>query len=420
MSYVMLSGSEIAPPVLSRPQQKASRLGKGIPEAQIDGAAGKEGMALSADMERANRLFEVMSSRSDIDHPICVECTSMLVEGLEQRLEVAGKERDAYVTFLKSLQNDEPIEAELAASREALAKAKKDEEDATNELLRLETEKRAVEQEIQDLKQDLAASAKEVDEFCIADNMFSSKLHQALNKQSSVTTSLAHDTQQLHLLQRTNVHNDTFSISHDGIFGTINGLRLGRQTSHPVDWPEINAAWGHALLLLSTAARSVGYKFRGYELAPMGSTSSIIQIASNGKKRKLELWTQAGAGDMILGLTFMHRKFDAAMVAFLDCLKQLGDFVEVQSRNMVDQQLTRVGSRDGSPAVAGTERQRRREKGLQLPYLIEGDKIGGFSIRLGVAQDDGWSSACKYVLTCCKYLLAHVSNAGLGLGREPR
>lgn len=418
----MLSGSEIAPPVLSRPQQKPSTLGKGgsIPETQVGGVSGKEGMVLSADMERANRLFEIMSSRSDIDHPICVECTTMLVEGLEQRLDVASKERDAYVTFLKSLQNDEPTEAELAASREALAKARKDEDDATQELLKLEAEKCVVEQAMADLKTDLAASAREVDDFCIQDNLFSLRLHTALNHQSSISTSLAHDTQQLHLLQRTNVHNDTFSISHDGIFGTINSLRLGRQASHPVDWPEINAAWGHALLLLSTVARSVGYKFKGYELAPMGSTSSIIQVGEKGKRRKLELWTQAGAGDMILGLTFMHRKFDAAMVAFLECLKQLGDFVEVQSRNTMEQQrVGRLGSRDGSPAVAGTA-GRRREKGLQLPYLIEGDKIGGYSIRLGVAQDDGWSSACKYVLTCCKYLLAHVSNAGLGLGREAR
>lgn len=413
----MLSGSEIAPPVLSRPQKSPSKLNKAsVPDAQVDGASGKEGMVLSADMERAKRLFEIMSSRSDIDHPICVECTTLLVEGLEQRLEVAGKERDAYVTFLKSLQNEEPTDVELQASREALARAKKDEEDATAELLKLEAEKRLVEQEMQDLRNDLAASAKEVDDFCIADNLFSLQLHTALNKQSSIATSLAHDTQQLHLLQRTNVHNDTFSISHDGIFGTINSLRLGRQTSHPVDWPEINAAWGHALLLLATVARSVGFKFKGYELAPMGSTSSIIQIGEKGKKRKLELWTQAGAGDMILGLTFMHRKFDAAMVAFLECLKQLGDFVEVQSRNTMEQQrVGSLGSRDGSSAVAA--RERRREKGLQLPYLIEGDKIGGYSIRLGVAQDDGWSSACKYVLTCCKYLLAHVSNAGLGLGR---
>ena len=417
----MLSGSEIAPPVLSRPQQKPSTPGKdgSIPETQIDGTSGKEGMVLSADMERANRLFEIMSSRSDIDHPICVECTSMLVEGLEQRLEVASKERDAYVTFLKSLQNDDRTDAELQASRETLAKAQKDEEDATNELL-LEAEKREVEAEMAALKTDLAASAKEVDDFCIQDNLFSLRLHTALNRQSSIATSLAHDTKQLHLLQRTNVHNDTFSISHDGIFGTINSLRLGRQASHPVDWPEINAAWGHALLLLATVARSVGYKFKGYELAPMGSTSSIIQVGEKGKKRKLELWTQAGAGDMILGLTFMHRKFDAAMVAFLECLKQLGDFVEVQSRNTMEQQrVGSLGSRDGSPAVIGTA-GRRREKGLQLPYLIEGDKIGGYSIRLGVAQDDGWSSACKYVLTCCKYLLAHVSNAGLGLGREAR
>ena len=32
----------------------------------------------------------------------------------------------------------------------------------------------------------------------------------------------------LEKLERTNVYNDAFCIGHDGVFGTINGLRLGR------------------------------------------------------------------------------------------------------------------------------------------------------------------------------------------------
>ncbi len=70
----------------------------------------------------------------------------------------------------------------------------------------------------------------------------------------------------------------TFCISHDGTFATINGLRLGRLSNKPVDWPEINAAWGHALLLLVTVADKLGYQFEGYEPQPMGSTSRIVRI----------------------------------------------------------------------------------------------------------------------------------------------
>jgi beclin 1 len=87
---------------------------------------------------------------------------------------------------------------------------------------------------------------------------------------------------------------------------------------------------------------------------------------------------------MPLGLTFMHRKFDNAMTAFLELVRQLGAHVHAQT------------AAEGSP--------------LSLPYRIEGDKIGDVSIRLGVAQDDGWTKACKLTLTCCKFLLAHASN----------
>jgi beclin 1 len=207
--------------------------------------------------------------------------------------------------------------------------------------------------------------------------------------------------------QRSNVYNDTFCISHDGTFATINGLRLGRLASKPVDWPEINAAWGHALLLLVTVAEKLSYRFDGYEPLPMGSTSRIIRYdlptvspsssrhSSSAppqppKRHYLELYSSGV--DMPLGLTFMHRKFDNAMVAFLELVKQLGEHV----------------------------RRRTREEGneLVMPFRIEGDRIDNVSIKLGgIAQDEGWTRACKLTLTCCKFLLAHASNVSSARGR---
>ena len=45
---------------------------------------------------------------------------------------------------------------------------------------------------------------------------------------SSLRSAYAHDSMVLEQLERTNVYNDAFCIGHDGVFGTINGLRLGR------------------------------------------------------------------------------------------------------------------------------------------------------------------------------------------------
>lgn len=40
---------------------------------------------------------------------------------------------------------------------------------------------------------------------------------------------------QLEKIKNSNIYNDVFKISHDGPFGTINGLRLGKLPSIPVN-----------------------------------------------------------------------------------------------------------------------------------------------------------------------------------------
>lgn len=70
----------------------------------------------------------------------------------------------------------------------------------------------------------------------------------------------------------------------------------------------------------------------------MGSMSKIEEIKSDPsnpsappKSTMLELYS---SGDIPLGRIFMHRKLDTAMVAFLDCLRQLGDFAEAHDANL--------------------------------------------------------------------------------------
>ncbi|TEA15114.1 Vacuolar protein sorting-associated protein 30 [Colletotrichum sidae] len=397
MSFIYLTESQVAQPVLSKPDPppanpKSSRGGKGgqkVPD---------EPRTKAQEMERINKLFEILSARSDIDHPICVECTDLLVEGLQKRLDAAAKERDAYVGFLKQVQSDQPSEEDVKAQDEALKQAKRAEADAMEELLRLEKEKASVDAEIVALEEEAQQIDREEEQFWRERNAFATKLADFQNERDSINSKFDNDAQLLEKLQRSNVYNDTFCISHDGTFATINGLRLGRLSNKPVDWPEINAAWGHALLLLVTVAEKLGYKFDGFEPQPMGSTSKIIRyelpspsasrLGSHRnapppapKKHVLELFS---TGDLPLGLTFMHRKFDNAMVAFLELVRQLGAFVHRQT------------AAEGHP--------------LSLPYKIEGDKIMDVSIKLGIAQDDGWTKACKLTLTCCKFLLAHASN----------
>jgi beclin 1 len=408
MSFVMLSNSQVVPPSMVKSPEDTNPKNKRQEDLTIMDGTDDEGKAMSQEMEKVSRLFEILSARSDIDHPICVECTELLVDGLQRRLEAATKERDAYVGFLKQVKGDIPTDDEVKESQDLLAKAREEEAAAIEELKKLEKEKAAVDEEIARLEEEARALDIEEEKFWSERNAFAMKLSEFQNVRDSVNLQYDHDSQQLEKLQRTNVYNDTFCISHDGRFGTINGLRLGRLSNVPVDWPEINAAWGHTVLLLATVADRLGFKFDGYELQPMGSTSRIIRYqyehsspsASRTssrptrppKKAILELYS---SGDMPLGLTFMHRKFDIAMEAFLECMRQLGAFVETETARTSD-----------------------TGRGLSLPYKIEGEKIGDVSIKLGIAQDDAWSRACKFTLTCCKFLLAHASNINAMNGRR--
>ncbi|RKF61803.1 Vacuolar protein sorting-associated protein atg6 [Erysiphe neolycopersici] len=402
MSFVLLSESQVASSSSGiQYSDEASQLTRRTRDIDKPVAHSDEGKTISQEVDRISRLFEILSARSDIDFPVCIECTDFLVKELQKRHEAATKERDAYIRFLKQLKADIQTEDEARESQDALSKAKKEEECAIIELKKLEREKAEVDEDILKLEMEARALDIEEENFWRERNDFSMKLTEFQNVRDSINLQYDHDSQILDKLQRTNVYNDVFCISHDGNFGTINGLRLGRLSSIPVDWPEINAAWGHAVHLLQTVADRLGFKFKGYQLKPMGSTSRIVSFESvsplnsrgslhrklstrPSQKTILELYS---SGDMPLGLTFMHRHFDNAMVAFLECLRQLGAHVEEET------------TKDPNTRVP-----------LALPYKIEGDKIGDVSIKLGIAQDDAWSRACKFTLTCCKFLLAHASN----------
>ena len=442
MSFIEITQSQVVPPhdLPAEPVQSAGSRPNGtgrVEEGEKDGD--NANASLSYDIERNHKLFSILSSHSDIDHPICAECTSLLLSSMNARLHASTRDRDAYISFLKSLQSKNspiPTIEEVAAAEKSLAETLEEERDALEELQNLEAEKRQTEIVLAELEEQSRALELEEQSFWASRNSFDETMYELSTNVLSLQQKRLHDQQQLHRLQRTNVYNDTFCIGHDGYFGTINGLRLGRLQGHPVEWSEINAAWGQTLLLLATVAERLGYTFQGYRLRPMGSTSRIEKIewpqqspdsssrsaaspTSEGQRQshvpttatpKITHLDLFSSGDMPLGRVFFHRRFDAGMVAFLDCLSQMGTFLERTSN---------ISSADTRPSPSRTPSSRGAAAVKRvLPYPIHGEKIGdpatgqAVSIRLGAGfqQDENWTKACKYALTCCKFLLAHVSN----------
>lgn len=420
MSFVMLSESQVVPPQSGKAVTGDSQLPSRTKSQPLpDSTKSEEGeKAISSQIERTHRLFEIISARSDIDHPTCAECTELLVDGLEKRLANATKERDYYISFLKSLNASIPASEEVEAAEESLNTAHDAESAAFDELCALEKEKNGVDDEIAALEEQSRQLDLEEEQFWRDRNAFTLTLSEFQNERDALNMKYDHDSRQMDRLQRTNVYNDTFCIGHDGFFGTINGLRLGRLASPSVEWSEINAAWGQTLLLLATIAGKLGFQFQGYRLKPMGSASKIEKVEypaqqppaqssaaihpttanQNPKITALDLFSSE---NLPLNLPWIHRRFDAGMVAFLECLRQIGIYVE----NTPTQQ------------PPSSPRRSPSRVGMKLPYDIKRDKIGDASIRLGFNQsDETWTRACKYTLTCCKFLLAHASNVASSSG----
>lgn len=440
MSFVMLTDSQVVPPQPAKGgradhQGKVKAKQSNQPSPPL---SNESRQALSYQIESTTKLFEILSSRSDIDHPICTECTDLLLSSYQSRLSAATKERDAYIAFLKNLNNNPPTPSAVSAAQTALSNTRAAESRAFSELLTLEREKASLDAELANLEAESLALDEEEQSFWRSRNAFALKLSSFQNDRDALNAAYDHDARQLERLQRTNVYNDTFCIGHDGFFGTINGLRLGRLPApQSVEWSEINAAWGTACLLLTTVAEKLGFVFRGYRPRPMGSSSRIDKIehaplpASSASSSQnpnsstpqphpkivpLDLFS---SGDLPLGRMILHRRLDAGMVAFLECLRQLGEFVETgRSTTSRPTSPPRTSSSARANTIATDDRGGGGEwAGIKLPYEIHKDRIGDASIRLGSSQDEAWTRACKYVLTCCKFLLAHASNvAGVGKG----
>lgn len=362
-------------------------------------------------IESAERLFEVLSSRSDVDHPVCADCMELLIEQMEKQLTATERQRDAYIDFLKHAHAQMPTVEEAQKAEADLDACRKEEAAAILELENLERQKNALEGDVAELDRQSKDLDAEEAKFWQERNAFTTTLTELQDHRDSVNLRYEQDRTLLERLQRTDVYKDTFKISHDGNYATINGLRLGRVSEPLVDWAEINAAWGVALLLLDTLAEKLDYTFRGYRLHPLGSTSSIeklsesastspsaTRVSTNSVKsnsastgsdsakqhtEKPEFLPLHRGEHLPIVSNFIHRRFDQAMVAFLECLRQLGKHVE-------------------KTAPLTSTRQ------FKAPFEIKKDEIKGDSIKLGsFSYDKGWTEACKHILLYCKFLLAH-------------
>lgn len=281
---------------------------------------GRHTQTLGATLRARAALFDALSANSAIDHPLCDECCDTLLDLMDRQLIVADAEWHEYNSYLQQLDRQQQDAPDLERLERELADLAADEERMLAELERLRVAEESVQADIDVKSAERRRLDGEEEKFRREYTKYRRDLMLTEDDYRSLECQIGYAHQQLDKLKKTNVFNVTFHIWHAGHFGTINTFRLGRLPSAPVDWSEINAAWGQTALLLAALARKVNLTFRRYRLVPFGNHSYIEVLGEGGKELPLY-----GTGGFKF---FWDTKFDAAMVAFLDCLTQFKEEVE--------------------------------------------------------------------------------------------
>ncbi|KAF6724979.1 Beclin-1 [Oryzias melastigma] len=363
---------------------------------------------LSRRLKVTSDLFDIMSGQTDVDHPLCEECTDTLLDHLDTQLNITENECQNYKQCLELLSN---LQAE-------------DEKTLLSELQQLKDEEATLVQELEAVEEQRAAVAQDLTQSRIQSQQLDTEELQYQKEYSefkrqqlelddelkSVDNQMRYCQIQLDRLKKTNVFNATFHIWHSGQFGTINNFRLGRLPSVPVEWNEINAAWGQTVLLLHALANKMGLCFQRYRLVPYGNHSYLESLTDKSKVtfffffaiyvsicldccshhtgccvclQELPLYCSGGLR------FFWDNKFDHAMVAFLDCVQQFKEEVE------------------------------KGDTGFCLPYRMDvekgkiedtGGSGGSYSIKTQFNSEEQWTKALKFMLTNLKWGLAWVTS----------
>lgn len=326
----------------------------------------------------ATETFKMISAHSDIDHPLCAECPEDVLSIYDQEIMETQKAKHHYDQMGHRLQQEvEQYRAEMTGLDEELVELRRTEDELKARLMKTEEQRKkiAAERESQEKRESLLKEEEQV--YWKDFNQHQQKMLLFKDDQMSAQFQLHYTTEELSRLKKTNVLNSTFHIWHNGHFGTINGLRLGRLQTVPVEWAEVNAAWGQTVFLLSTLARFTGVEFERYRLVPYGNQSFLEPL--EGKRKLLPLYSSGGLR------IFTDSKFDAAMVGFLDCLNQLKLHIEKTS-----------------------------QPHFLLPYSIDKDKIGDtnkefYSIKTQFNTQERWTKALKFLLTNLRWALTWVA-----------
>lgn len=325
-------------------------------------------VGLDDKLQSLAQLFELASSKTSVEHPLCLDCAAQLKDEVDAQTQQTEKEIALYSAAVAKLEAERTLPMDEEQFQRDLERLLLEEAEARLVVEGLQAELTQVEAEVASL----GVLGQEVDaleeRYWHDFNHYQLELKMHVEERDALLNKIDSSAQRLQLVKSTNVYNDVFKIWHNGPFGTISGFRLGRTPDIPVDWEEINAAWGQAVLLLHTMAQACKLTFSSYRLQPMGSHPRI-----SDKRTSYDLFGPVSK--------LWSANYDRAMVAFLTCLKEFGDF----ARNK--------------------DRLEGRAQLFEFPFTIDNDRVGNLTVKLTLNKDAKWTKALKFMLADLKVAL---------------
>jgi beclin 1 len=318
-------------------------------------------------------VFSMAKRASGIDLPLCQTCAKRKIDALAPKLAAANAESFERLNVSQVIESEvkrfERDHIDLVALRERCVTLETSEAAMLAELdelaradAELEREEARIDEAERALQRLERAHVLECEAVVAERRTVSSRLARA-------TVALARADARVGELVSTSVYNDAFYIWHAGHFATINGHRFGRLPSQPVEWRELNAAFGAAAAAVASVRLALGARFRdGRRLLGGGSYALVTDSSGN----EMELY---GSSELSLSRLFWYRRFDNGLVAFLQCIADLEAHCQV-----IDPQF-------------------------KLPYAIKGDKVGELSIKTRLGNDESWTRALKFLATDLKWLI---------------
>ena len=349
------------------------------PQSEVQGGGKQDSKSTLKQIQIASETFKLLSSLTDVDHPLCTDCPEAVLASFEAEITAEKEAKERYHQMAERLEQEvEEYKLEMPELDRELEELRREEETLKEKLKNTEKKRSEIAAETVRQREREERLKAEEQSYWESFNEYQRRVLQFREEQRSTEYQLQYMTEQLDRLKKTNVLNSTFHIWHNGHFGTINSLRLGRLQTVPVEWSEINAALGQAALLLVTLARNAGAKFQRYRVVPYGNQSFVDVLEGKKKNQHLPLYSSAGLR------IFADSKFDLGLVAFLDCLNQLKQHIELGSSSR-----------------------------FALPYTITKDRIGNgkefYSVKTQFNTLEGWTKALKFVLTDLRWALTWIS-----------